>query len=79
MQRKIICSVLVFVMIFSVFAVSREKAFADPFTAYQIASASYAMFNSWGISFTAGNATAQGMSNFMTQQVENYVNSQGVL
>ena len=77
MQKKIICSILVFVMIFSVFAVSREKAFADPFTASQIASASYAMFNSWGISFTAGNASAQGMSNFMTQQVENYVNSRG--
>ena len=33
--------------------------------------------DSWGISFTAGNASSFGMSGFMTQQVESYVNSHG--
>ena len=53
------------------------KASADGLTASIIAGCSYALMDSWGISFTAGNASSFGMSGFMTQQVESYVNSHG--
>lgn len=77
MKKKIISVILIIILIFSVVFISRNKVYADPFTAGQIASTSYALFNSWGISFTATNASASGMSNFMTNEIESYVNSRG--
>lgn len=77
MKNKIIATALCLSLIFSISLFSREKAYADPFTASQIASTAYAMMESWGIGFSAGNATAIGMNDFMTNQVEDYVNSHG--
>lgn len=54
-----------------------NQAYADPFTAAQIGAVAYAAMSSWGISFTANNATAAGMGDFMANQVEAYVNHAG--
>ena len=55
----------------------KNEAYADPFTAAQIGAVAYAAMSSWGISFTASNATAAGMGDFMANQVEDYVNHAG--
>ena len=77
MKKRCIAVVLCWVLIVSILLPFRKKAYADPFTASQIASTAYAMMQSWGISFTAGSATASGMNDFMSNQVQEYVNSQG--
>lgn len=77
MKIKLIAFILCLFMIFSICLFSRESAYADPFTAGQIASTAYAMMQSWGIAFNAGSASASGMNNFMAGQVQDYVNSQG--
>lgn len=77
MKKRCIAVVLCWVLLVSLLLPFRKKAYADPFTASQIASTAYAMMESWGISFTAGSATASGMNDFMTNQVQDYVNSQG--
>lgn len=77
MKKRCIAVVLAWVLFVSILLPFREKSYADPFTAGQIASTAYAMMESWGIGFSAGSATAAGMNNFMASQVEDYVNSQG--
>jgi hypothetical protein len=53
------------------------KAHADAFTAAMIGQMAYGVAAGLGITFSAGNATATGMSDFMTGQVEQYVNERG--
>lgn len=77
MKKRAIAVVLVWVIFLCFVWQFRTESYADPFTASQIGSLTYAMMQSWGINFTAGSATAGGMNDFMTNQVEDYVNSQG--
>ena len=78
-MRRFICICLCCVLFVSFFTFGnlKREAYADPFTAAQIGAVAYAAMSSWGIGFTAGNATAAGMSNFMANEVNNYVGSQG--
>ena len=77
MKKRALAVVLVWAIFVSFVWQFRIKSYADPFTASQIASTAYAMMQSWGISFTSGAATASGMNDFMSGQVNDYVNSQG--
>lgn len=53
------------------------KAHADAFTAAMIGQMAYGVAAGLGITFTASSATGQGVSDFMTGQVEQYVNERG--
>lgn len=53
------------------------KAHADALTVGMIGSIAYGIASSMGINFTAGSATGTGISNYMTGQVESYVNARG--
>lgn len=77
MKKIAIIVLLVWCLFVAIVWPYRVKSYADPFTAGQIASTAYAMMQSWGIAFSSGSATAEGMNSFMTNQVEDYVNSRG--
>lgn len=78
MKNKHLILILIWILI-SAFLLQYSPYFAhaDGLTLSMIGATSYALMTDWGISFGAGNATGAGMQDFMTTQVQNYVNSQG--
>lgn len=74
---KIIAVLLALAIIVSCVKPYKVKAYADAMTASMLGSVAYAIMQSSGISFTAGNASGTGMNSFMTGQIESYVNSKG--
>lgn len=77
MKKRVIAVFICFCLFFAILSPLKRKAYADPFTASQIASASYAFMAGAGITFNSGSATASGMNDFMTKQIESYVNQSG--
>lgn len=77
-MKRIIAIILTFSLCFSLFFLKYDnKASADVITATTIGGLSYALMNSWGISFTAGNSSSSSVSSWMTNNVESYVNERG--
>lgn len=77
MKKRFIAIALVLCLFIAVSLPFKKEAYADPYTAGQIASLGYAMMQGAGITFASQNATSSGMADFMTEQVESYVNSRG--
>jgi len=75
MKKKIMSVMLCLALLITI--APKPKAHADALTAAMIGQLAFGMASSWGINFTAGSATGQGMSNFMAGQVESYVNEHG--
>ena len=75
---KIISIILVIViLIFGSVQFENRLAYADALTASIIAGSSYALMNSWGISFNATLASDVGMENFLIKEINDYATTQG--
>lgn len=77
MKSRVFSFLICLSLFIAILSPLEKRAYADPFTSSQIASASFAFMSGAGISFASGSATASGMNSFMTQQIESYVNHRG--
>lgn len=75
---KVLAIILVIcLLIFVCIQVNNRIAYADALTASIIAGSSYALMNSWGISFNAISASGGGMENFLVGEINDYATQQG--
>lgn len=76
--HKIIAIIIIIALIIAnIYFFEKHVASADALTASMIGATAYSLMTDWGVSFTSSSASASGMNSWMTNQVEDYVNSRG--